>query len=68
MTGFSVTPVGSFPPAEDEGFPRFIQFQYEGVNLGGPDADTVNFVGLIVATRGDSGVDENTVTVMLSTP
>jgi len=68
MTGFSVSPVGAFPPAEDDGFPRFIQFQCEGVNLGGPDADTVNFVGLIVATRGDSGVGENTVTVTLFSP
>ena len=59
---FGITAAG-FPPATDEGWPRFIQFQYNGVNLGGPDADTVNFVGDIVAIRGGSGVDDDTITV-----
>lgn len=59
--------ITGFPPAVDTGFPQFIQFQYNGVNLGGPDADTVNFVGDIVAVRGTSGGDENTVTVVLVT-
>ena len=64
---FGVTPVG-YTPVTDQGFPRFIQFQYNGVNLGGPDADTVNFLGDIVAVRGTSGTDENTITVTLVPP
>jgi hypothetical protein len=52
-------------PATDQGWPRYIQFRYNGVDLGGPDADTVDFVGEILAVRGTSGGDENTVTVTL---
>jgi hypothetical protein len=52
----------SQPPASS---PQFIQFQFNGVNLGGPDADTVNFVGAsFTVTRG--GVDGNTITVTLA--
>ena len=64
----SITPAGSGIPVTDQGWPRFIQFQYNGVNLGGPDADTVNFVGDIVATRGNSASGEDTVTVTLDIP
>ena len=66
MTAFSVTPVGPFPPDESGGFPKFIQFQQDGVNLGGPDADTVNFVGNLIATREPSGVDQNTIVVTIA--
>jgi ADP-ribosylglycohydrolase len=64
---FSISPIGgAFPPVTTEDFPNFIQFQFNGVNLGGPDADTVNFVGAgIIAVRGGSGVDPNTITVVL---
>jgi hypothetical protein len=61
MPTFSIAPVGPFPPATDEGFPQFIQFQGDGVNLGGPDADTVNFTDGISATRG-VGENANVVT------
>lgn len=62
MSTFSISPVGGFPPAEPTDFPEFIQFQAEGENLGGPDADTVNFTGGAVATRG-VGEDAGVVTV-----
>jgi hypothetical protein len=62
---FGITPSGSGVPATDQGWPRYIQFRYNGVDLGGPDADTVDFVGEILAVRGTSGGDENTVTVTL---
>ncbi len=53
MPGFSVSPVGPFPTSTDDGFPNFLQWQDEGVNLGGPDAEVVNIVGdAITATRG----------------
>lgn len=63
---FAITPSSGFPTAGTDDFPNFIQFQFNGVNLGGPDADTVNFVGTgFTAVRGGSGVDPNTVTVTL---
>ncbi len=62
---FVITPAGSGVPSTDEGWPRYIQFRCNGVDLGGPDADTVDFVGEIFAVRGTSGGDENTITVSL---
>ena len=42
---FTIQPIDN-TPSEDQGFPRYIQFQqWNGVNLGGPDATTVNFTG-----------------------
>lgn len=63
MPSFSVTPVGPFNPATDEGFPQFIQFQDEGADLGGPDADTVNFTGSSVNVTRGTGENENVITV-----
>jgi hypothetical protein len=58
MPSFTIAPI-SVAAAEDTGFPNFIQFQFNGENLGGPDADTVNFVGTgFTVTR-----DEDTITV-----
>jgi hypothetical protein len=62
MTAWSVTPIGAFPPAEDDGFPQFIQWQQGGYDLGGPDADTVDFGPGLVATRG-TGESANVITV-----
>jgi hypothetical protein len=62
MTAFGVSPVGTFPPAEDDGFPQFIQWQQGGYDLGGPDADTVDFGPGLVATRG-TGESANVITV-----
>jgi hypothetical protein len=62
VPSFTITPV-SVESAVGDDFPNFIQFQFNGVNLGGPDADTVNFVGSgFTVTRG-SGDDANTITV-----
>lgn len=66
---FSLTPSGNFPPPAADGFPQFIQFQFNGVNLGGPDADTVNFVAggsgqPFSVTRG-VGEDANVITVVI---
>lgn len=62
---FTVLPAG-FVPQTPGDWPRFIQFRNNGVDLGGPDADTVDFVGSIVAVRGTSGEDENTITVTVA--
>lgn len=62
MPSFSITPVTGYPlPASDE-FPQFIQFQENGEDLGGPDADTVNFANGVTATRG-TGESANVITV-----
>lgn len=59
---FGLTPVTGFPPVTPDEFPNFIQFRADGTNLGGPDADVVDFVYPLVATRG-TGENENVVTV-----
>lgn len=65
---FGITPTtpdsvnGDNPPVTSEGFPRFIQFQAAGSDLGGPDVDTVNFGDNLTATRG-TGENANRVTV-----
>lgn len=61
---FSMTPVTGFPPTTPDDFPNFIQFQENGVDLGSNDADTVNFVGNVTATRGE-GENAGTVTVSI---
>jgi len=43
--------------------PQYIQFRFNGVDLGGPDADTVDFVGSgFNVTRG-TGANANKITV-----
>ena len=67
MATFGLTPsVGLFPPPAAEDFPNFIQFQADGTDLGGADADTVDFVngGEGAVTRG-TGEAAGTVTVDL---
>ena len=60
--GFAMTPASGYPPPTPDEFPNFIQFRADGENLGGPDADVVDFVYPLVATRG-TGENENVVTV-----
>lgn len=59
MPGFSVTPVGPFPPVNPEDFPDFLQWQWEGVDVGGTTVDTVNLTGNGVANV-TVGTGENT--------
>jgi len=69
MTAFSVSPVGGngnpFPQQTGDGSPSFIQFQDQGTDLGGPDADTLNFGSGLTATRG-VGEFENIVQVEIA--
>ncbi len=60
--GFAMTPASGYPPPTPDEFPNYIQFQSDGTNLGLPDADVVDFVYPLVATRG-TGENENVVTV-----
>jgi hypothetical protein len=61
---FGISPVAGSPFAEqtDDGFPQFIQWQSEGTNLGGPDADVVNITGGLAVTRG-VGENANVITI-----
>jgi hypothetical protein len=62
---FGVTPVMGFTPANTEDFPNYIQFQWNGVNLGGPDADTINFVGNFTLSRDGNNNDGPTITITM---
>lgn len=45
MPGFSITPAAAFPPVASDGFPRFMQWQHDGVDVGDTAVETVNFTG-----------------------
>lgn len=64
MSSFSIAPAGGQAnPQTGKEFPNFIQFRFNGVDLGGPDATVVDFVGgLFKLTRG-TGNDANKITV-----
>lgn len=62
MPGFSVTPVGPFPPANSEDFPDFLQWQVDGVDVGTTAVSTVNLTGAVAATIG-TGENEEVLTI-----
>lgn len=62
MSAFSITPVTNMPAQTAGEFPQYLQFQADGANLGGRDADTLNFGSGLTATRG-VGVNANVVSV-----
>jgi hypothetical protein len=62
MATFGITPVTGYPIPPSDDFPQFIQFQQDGTNLGGPDADTVNITGGLTARRG-TGENANVITI-----
>ena len=55
MATFGITPVTGFPPVTDEGFPRFIQFQVDGNDVGGRSVENVNFIGDVSGTVSSDG-------------
>lgn len=60
---FAITPVSGFPPEEAAEFPQFIQWQWDGADLGLPNVQIINFVGDgIEVTRG-TGENSNVITV-----
>ncbi len=69
MPAFALTPAnpGGFPPVTSLEFPNFIQFRFNGVDLGGPDATVLNVVGGsgITLERG-TGADANKVTLTIA--
>lgn len=57
-----MTPATGFNPQTPDEFPNFIQFRSDGEDLGSNDADTVDFLYPLVATRG-VGANANVITV-----
>lgn len=55
MPTFGITPVLGFPPASDEGFPRFIQFQHDGEDVGDTTVEVVNFTGNVEVSVDSTG-------------
>lgn len=55
MATFGITPMGGFPPVSDAGFPRFLQFQQDGEDVGDTTVEIVNFTGNVQASVDSSG-------------
>jgi hypothetical protein len=53
---------GSNPVAPGQ-MPQFIQFRFNGVDLGGPDANVVDFVGTAFVVSRGTGASADTITV-----
>lgn len=66
MPAFSITPFAGFTPPAPDDFPQQIQFRWNGVDLGGPDATVVDFVGAGVTAERGTGDDAGTITVTIS--
>lgn len=66
MPGFSLTPLGTFPPPAPEDFPVGIQFQQEGIDVGGRTFDTINFVaGTVLELTAGTGETANVLTITI---
>ena len=52
---FAMTPITGFPAPPDEGFPRMLQFQQEGVDIGDTAVETVNFTGNVQLSLSSDG-------------
>ena len=67
MSGFSISPASSQgqPEVAPETVPQFIQFRFNGVDLGGPDATVVDFVGDGWQVQRGTGPNADVVTVSL---
>lgn len=56
MPSFGITPASGYPPATDQGFPRFIQWQVNGEDVGSRAlVETVNLVGNVEGTVNSGG-------------
>ena len=65
---FGLRPAGSapLPPVTPQEFPNYIQFRFNGVDLGGPDATVVDFVGSGWNVTRGTGEDAGKITVTLT--
>jgi hypothetical protein len=66
-TNFGIVPATQGMPSVSPGtMPQFIQFRFNGVNLGGPDATVLDIVGVGLSLVRGTGVDAAKVTLTLS--
>lgn len=63
MPSFGITPVSGYPPATDQGFPRFIQWLVNDVEIGGTTVEQVNLVGDAIEGSVNSGGNRLTVAI-----
>lgn len=64
---FDITPsTPSQVPVDSGDMPQYIQFRFNGVDLGGPDATVVDFIGTGFACVRGTGVNANKITVTFS--
>lgn len=52
---FAMTPISGFPAPSDDGFPRVMQFQENGVDVGDTSITTVNFTGNVQMSLSSDG-------------
>ena len=67
MNTFNISPAepGGNQVASGQ-MPNYLQIQFNGVNLGGPDATVLNFVGTGFALTRGSGATADVVTLTIS--
>lgn len=64
---FALSPINAGQPiAAPQPFPKQIQFRWNGVDLGGPDATVVDFVGEGVSLARGVGDDAGKITVTIA--
>lgn len=66
MPSFSITPTGGYPPPAPDDFPQQIQFRFNGVDVGGPDATVLDFTGPGVEVTRGTGDDAGVVFVTIA--
>jgi len=66
-TSFGIAPATQGLPSVAPGdMPQYIQFRYNGVNLGGPDATVLDIVGVGFTFVRGTGVDAGKVTLTIA--
>lgn len=60
-----VTPTAGGAPVAPGPNPQYIQFRFNGVDLGGPDVSVVDIVGDGISVVRGTGVDAGKITVSL---
>lgn len=67
MSEFSMSPATpGQPAAAPQRFPKQLQIRFNGVNLGGPDATVLDFVGTGFTVSRGTGENINKVTITLA--
>ncbi len=66
---FGVTPSSGFPPPASDDFPQGLQFQFNGVNVGGTSFTTLNIVaggsGQALSLTAGEGENAGVITLVI---